>query len=87
MFRRRVAIAVVVLLLYVGSYLALSRPAFAEARRYNGVGFYFFPPQSTWRWRYSNFGCVFFYYPLIVLDTSLGTGMPPAKEPLWGLSR
>lgn len=84
MFRRRV---VLLLLLYVASYLALSRLAFREARQCGSKGFYFFTPQDTTLWRASNYACVVLYYPLIVLDDRVGTGMRPAAEPLWGLSK
>jgi hypothetical protein len=85
--RHAAVVAAVLLVLYVGSYLGLSRPAFAEARRTNTKGFYFFPPQNTARWRYLNYACVSIYYPLIVLDNGLGCGRWPASEPLWGLSK
>jgi hypothetical protein len=57
------------------------------SRRQNIHGVYFLPPRDTARRRWFNYGCVAFYYPVIVIDYRLGTGMPPAKEPLWGLSR
>ena len=88
MLKRRVVLAVAVLtLVYVGSYIALSRAAFAEARRTGVAGFYFITPRDTDWWRCSNYGCVALYRPLIVLDNCLGTGRWPASEPLWGLSR
>ena len=49
-------------------------------------GFYFFPPEETASWRAWNYGCVRFYYPLIVLDVWLGTGRDVYCEPLWRLS-
>ncbi len=76
------------ILAYVGSYLVLSRRGFAqsEALGLGRDGFYFFPPQETASWRAWNYGCVRFYYPLIVLDVWLGTGRDVYCEPLWRLS-
>jgi hypothetical protein len=87
MSRRRLVIVIALLVLYVGSYLALSRLGFAQARAWGGKGFYFFTPRDSALWRVFNYGCVGLYYPLIVADNELGTGMWPAKEPLWGLTK
>ena len=72
---------------YATSYLCLSRRGYAQADRWNCVGFYYFPPRPTNEWRVKHFGCAKLYYPLNVIDRALGTGRAPAKEPLWGLSR
>jgi hypothetical protein len=77
----------ILVVLYVNSYLVLSRRGFAEAHRWHMKGFYFFTPRNSDVWRYSNYGCVYLYYPLIMEDNILGTGMSPACEPLWGLSK
>jgi hypothetical protein len=87
MRRRPVLFVVAFLLLYVGSYFALSRQGFAHAREWNARGFWFFEPRDSDPWRASNYGCVGIYYPLILVDNWMGTGMWPAKEPLFGLSK
>jgi hypothetical protein len=71
----------------VASYVALSRHGFAVSKAF-GIegGFYFFAPEDTDAWRRMNYGCVYFYYPLIVIDNWIGTGKPIACEPMWRLS-
>src|SRR5437763_1083039 len=87
MSRRGVILVVALMLLYVGSYLALSRQGFAQADQWNAKGFYFFSPRDSALWRVSNYGCAGIYHPLIAVDNNLGTGRWPAKEPLMGLSK
>jgi hypothetical protein len=74
--------------IYVSSYIVLSRRGFAwsEAAGCKG-GFYFFPPEDTDAWRYMNYGCAYFYYPLIVIDNWIGTGKCVCSEPIWKLSQ
>ncbi len=74
-------------LLYVGSYVALSRQGYAEADRYNMKGFYYFFPEDADTWRLKNYGCVFLFRPINAVDRWLGFGRHPASEPLWGLSK
>ncbi len=85
---RRFALTVFAFLLlaYVASYAVLSRRGFADAQRQDFDGFYFFPPEDTDRSRRTNFGCAYFYYPLIVIDNAIGTGRPISCEPLWNLN-
>ena len=80
---------VLILTLYIGSYLYLSRRAFAEydARGYKPALLYFSPPQPGPEWERWNFGCVWFYRPLITVDCWLGTGREPGGAPLWGLQK
>ena len=80
------AILVCLLIIYVGSYVVLSRQGFADADVANCDGFYFFPPEETDAWRSLNYNCVRFYYPLIFIDIWIGTGRYPASEPMWNLS-
>lgn len=88
MLRRRARIVLAaILLLYVGSYLVLSRHGFAQTDKLGAKGFWFFEPRDSGLWRLSNYGCVCIYFPLIVVDNCLGTGRWPAKEPLMGLSK
>ena len=75
------------LLLYVGSYLALSRRGYAEADQYHMKGFYYFFPEDSDAWRLKNYACVYLFWPLNVVDRWLGFGRYPAAEPLWGLSK
>jgi hypothetical protein len=75
------------LLLYVGTYVALSRRGYAEADRYNMKGFYYFFPEDSDAWRLKNYGCVCLFWPLNVVDQRLGLGRHPGSEPLWGLSK
>jgi hypothetical protein len=74
-------------LLYVGSYVALSRRGYAEADQYNMKGFYYFFPADSDAWRLKNYSCVYLFWPLNVVDRWLGLGRSPASEPLWGLSK
>jgi hypothetical protein len=76
------------LLLYVGSYAALSRRGYAEADQYNmNGGFYYFSPDSSEAWRWKNYGCAHLFWPINAVDRWLGLGRHPACEPLWGLSK
>jgi hypothetical protein len=85
--RRRWLIGLVVAAIYLAAYLALSRRGYLEADRYDLRGFYYLPPENSARWRYLNYGCAYLFLPLNKFDCWLGTGRPPAAEPLWGLSR
>ena len=75
------------LLLYVGSYVALSRRGYAEADQYNMKGFYYFSPEDSEAWRWKNYGCVQLFWSINAVDRWLGFGRHPASEPLWGLSK
>jgi hypothetical protein len=75
------------LAIYVGSYAVLSRRGLAWSKSIGAEGsLYFFPPQDTNSWRDWNYGCVTFYYPLILIETRLGTIKGVGCEPLWRLS-
>jgi hypothetical protein len=71
---------------YVSSYIILSRRGFATSNASGCSSFYFFPPEDTNAWRRMNYGCVYFYYPLIVIDNWIGTGKPIAHEPMWRIT-
>ena len=77
----------VLLALYVGSYIWLSRRGYAEADQYSMGGFYYFFPENSNAWRAKNYGCVVLFWPLNAVDCALGFGRSPACEPLWGLSK
>ena len=87
--RKRVLLVfgALLLLLYVGSYVVLSRRGYAEADRYNMKGFYYFFPEDSDAWRLKNYGCVYLFWPLNVVDRWLGFGRCPSPEPFWGLSK
>jgi hypothetical protein len=85
--KKLVAGLALLLAIYVGSYLWLSRTAYAEADRYHMKGFYYFTPEPANSWRFKNYGCMFLFWPLNCVDRLLGCGRPPANEPLWGLSK
>lgn len=75
-------------LVYVGSYAALSRGGYAEADQYNMKGgFYYFSPEDSDAWRWKNYGCMCLFAPPNAVDRWLGFGRHPACEPLWGLSK
>jgi hypothetical protein len=71
---------------YIGLYVGLSRQGYNEAEQYNLHGFYYFKPEDSTSWRVWNYTSVFLFWPLNVVDRWLGLGRYPASEPLWGLS-
>lgn len=81
-----IGLLAVLLMVYVSSYVIMSRRGFAQSDDWEMEGFYFLPPDNTDEWRFWNYGLVRFYYPLILIDNGLGTGRPIASEPLWGLN-
>ncbi len=82
------AVAMLVLLAYVGSYADLSRRGLAWSKSVGADGvLYFFPPEDTDSWRAWNYGCVTFYYPLIAMEMWLGTVKGIGCVPLWRLSQ
>jgi hypothetical protein len=85
--RRLLVFGALLLLLYVGSYVALSRRGYAEADQYNMKGFYYFSPEDSEAWRWKNYGCAYLFWPINAVDRWLGFGRHPGCEPLWGLSR
>jgi hypothetical protein len=81
------AVFLLLLTLYVGSYLYLSRKGIAECDALGYTGLYFSPPVRGREWEDWNFRCVWFYWPLIKVDRWLGTGREPGCVPLWGLEK
>jgi hypothetical protein len=73
------------LMVYVASYVWLSRRGYAEADQWNMKGFYYFTPEDTDAWRTKNYTVAAIYEPINWLDCSLGTGRSPACEPMWRL--
>jgi hypothetical protein len=87
LFRRRAAVVIVVFLLaYVSSYAFLSRRGMAQTRAAGMNGFYFFRPEDSTAWVIRNYGCVYFFYPLIVVEEWFGTVDGIGCEPTWRLS-
>lgn len=74
------------LVAYLCSYLWLSRWGYAAADQHGIAGFYYFLPENSAAWRCKNYGCVILFWPLNVIDQSIGFGRYPAGEPLWDLS-
>jgi hypothetical protein len=52
------------LALYVGLYVTLSRRGYAEADRYSMHGFYHFTPEDSDSGRSRNYACVYLFWPL-----------------------
>jgi hypothetical protein len=73
-------------LVYVASYITMSRRGFRWADEYGFKGYYFYPYEDTDEWRGREYGTRWLFSPLIVLEHMLGTGRAPAGEPLHGLS-
>ena len=76
-----VVLVVFLLVLYVGSYLILSRNGFRRADEREWIGFYFVEPDDE-RSDVVHLYLTRFYYPLILIDNLLGTGRRPACAPL-----
>lgn len=84
--RRWLLMSVIAFLVpYTLTYLILSRQGYADADRYAMKGFYYFFPENTDSWRWKNYGCVYLFCPLNVVDRGIGSGRHPAGEPLWEL--
>ena len=70
------------LAMYVTSYIIFSRIALARCEAVGCSGLYFFVPEDSEAWQTKNYGCVCFYYPLIIIDEWIGTGKGIACPPL-----
>jgi hypothetical protein len=80
----------VVLAVYVGSYLVLSRIAYAKAAKEPGFdekisGFWYIEPTgpSTENWYRWHCLCKRVYAPLNAFDCWIGTGIPPWTGGTW----
>jgi hypothetical protein len=87
MTNKRLAVLLLVVLLsaYIASYLFLSRRGYAAADRLNMVGFYYLPYDDSDTWRGKNQLCTYLFWPLNLIDRSLGFGRLPGAEPLRGI--
>ena len=66
------SVVVTLCLAYVSSYLILFRRGFAQADEWNARVFYFVTPRNETTWR-MNWCLSVLYYPLIAIDSALGT--------------
>lgn len=73
-------LAGLLLIAYVGSYLYLSRRAYAQAERWNLPGFWYVTPTSD-ATGHVNHACYYLYWPLNAIDRAVGLGRPPAHDP------
>ena len=83
---RRFGVFLLLFVVYVSSYYALSRRAFAQADAYGMNGFYFLTPRDSVIWLVGNYTLVCIYYPAIKIDNLMGTGRAVAAVPMMGLS-
>ena len=84
----RVRFAIVVfLLVYVSSYMVLSRQGFAKADAIELEGLWFFTPEDGNGWRVCHYTCVIAYLPLVLIDNLMGSGREVTNEPTWNLSQ
>jgi hypothetical protein len=74
---RRCWVFLILLVVYCGVYLWLSRSGYSAARKFSVYGFYYVPPSDTTGWRSLNNTCIMVFSPLNAVDPSLGTGMDP----------
>jgi hypothetical protein len=81
------AFAALVLVLYVGAYIGLSRRGYAEADEWHVKGFYYFRPEDSNAWSRKNYACIILFWPANFVDRSIGLGRHPGAEPLWGLGK
>ena len=71
---RKWKLAVICLVMYVGSYVLLSRRGMAEARTNEMACFCYFSPEDTNTWRAFNTTCAVLFAPLNYIEMQLGTG-------------
>lgn len=84
---RWLAVGCLIFLLYVSSYMALSRRGFAEADEGNLKGFFYLSPEDSFRWRCGNTCCLVAFAPCNGVDRWLGCGrVPSVCEPLGEMS-
>lgn len=85
---RLTVLSFVLLVVYVGSYLWISRKQYARADQYGLSGFNYVMPERTEHWHIRNGACLVVFGPLNVLDRILGCGRSPGMgEPLWELRK
>jgi len=78
------------LVLYVGSYLVLSRRGMAEMKSYGMIAFFYVPADKAFaspKWEEAHYFLMRVYEPLNYIDCALGTGASPCHGFTRGLSR
>lgn len=78
-------ILTIAMVLYVGSFIALSRIGIREAQKYSSHGYHFVEPTSTTRDRI-HFSLWIFFWPLVQIDYFVNGGSGPAIPPLRDIS-
>jgi hypothetical protein len=73
------------LIIYLTSYVGLSRHGFTKSDAIGLTGLWFFAPEDGTGWRRLHYTCVVLFLPLIAIDNLIGTGRPPVNEPIWDL--
>lgn len=71
---------------YVSSYVVASRRAFAKADEWQLKGVWFALPDDGQNWRVTHYALTALYFPLIAIDSAIGTGRPTTNEPTWSLA-
>ena len=75
-----------VLLVYVTSFIAISRPAISTARSYNTTYYYFVSPRTNNGFR-KHWMLRLLFYPLWQIESAVGEGFEPARsQPMYDLS-
>jgi hypothetical protein len=77
-------------LLYVGSYLVLSRRGMADMEKYHLAGFFYVPTEKAFEsedWEQAHYRLAWLYRPLNSIDCELGTGRGHCRCILRGLSK
>jgi hypothetical protein len=80
-----IVILTIIISIYTGSYLVLSRAGFSRGKR-DGIGGFSYVEVSSQHTSVLNRVLIGFYYPLWCIDRWLGTGRPLACDPLLELS-
>jgi hypothetical protein len=73
--------AIIAVVLYVGSFLVLSRIGIREAQKYDSHGYYFIEPTNTSR-DHIHISLYVFFWPLVQIDRYINGGYGPATPPL-----
>lgn len=79
-------VPIVVLLVYLTAYVALSRHGRGESIHRNSDGFYYFAPENSDAWRFRERFCTILFWPLNQLDFWLNPKMGHNPEPMLDLS-
>lgn len=83
--RRHKRTAFCILLMYITTYLVMSRVGYRRADEYGLLHFWFVPPLSP-ATTIANDVCFVVFYPLVQFELLLGTGRGRASDPILKLS-